>query len=108
MCKSSKPLFPEAGERGDDHTEGESSVALQRQRKGGNMPDKNWLQRLAKSRNDRWIGGVCGGLGAHTSIPSWVWRVLFCLLFFCLGTGLLIYILLWIFMPNEQLEEGGL
>jgi phage shock protein C len=67
------------------------------------MSDKNWLQRLAKSRNDRWIGGVCGGLGTHTAIPSWAWRVLFCLLFFCFGTGLLIYILLWVFMPNEQL-----
>jgi phage shock protein PspC (stress-responsive transcriptional regulator) len=42
-------------------------------------------------------------LGTHTSIPSWVWRVLFCLLFFCFGTGLLIYILLWVFMPKEQL-----
>jgi len=70
--------------------------------KGGTM-EKNWLQRLSKSKDDRWIGGVCGGLGMHTELPSWVWRVLFCLLFFCFGTGLLIYILLWIFMPNEQL-----
>jgi phage shock protein C len=70
---------------------------------------KNWLQRLSKSRDDRWIGGVCGGFGAHTEIPSWLWRILFCLLFFCFGTGLLIYILLWVFMPNEQLEgERGL
>jgi phage shock protein C len=66
------------------------------------MADKNWLQRLSKSRDDCWIGGVCGGLGMHTSIPSWVWRVLFSLLFFCFGTGLLLYILLWIFMPKEQ------
>ncbi len=67
------------------------------------MTEKNLLQRLTKSKEDRVIGGVCGGLGMHTSIPAWAWRVLFCLLLFCFGTGLLVYVLLWIFMPNEQL-----
>jgi phage shock protein PspC (stress-responsive transcriptional regulator) len=49
------------------------------------------------------MGGVCGGLGKHTPIPSWTWRLLFTLLFFCFGTGLLFYILLWVFIPKEQL-----
>ena len=66
------------------------------------MAADNWLCRFGKSRDDRWIGGVCGGLGKHTPIPSWAWRVIFSLLFFCFGTGLLFYILLWIFAPNEQ------
>jgi phage shock protein C len=68
---------------------------------GGNMPEQNWLRRLSKAKDDRWIGGVCGGLGKHTPLPSWTWRVMFSLLFFCFGTGLLIYILLWVFMPKE-------
>ena len=45
------------------------------------------------------IGGVCGGLGAHTGLPSWVWRVIFCISVFYFGIGLLFYILLWIFIP---------
>jgi phage shock protein PspC (stress-responsive transcriptional regulator) len=35
-------------------------------------------------------------------MPSWIWRVIFCLFFFFAGTGLLVYILLWIFMPKEH------
>ncbi|MBU0651385.1 MAG: PspC domain-containing protein [Proteobacteria bacterium] len=69
--------------------------------KGGSMTEQNWLRRLSKARDDRWIGGVCGGLGEHTPIPSWTWRVIFSILFLFFGTGLLIYILLWIFMPKE-------
>jgi phage shock protein C len=65
------------------------------------MTDKNWLQNITKSEKDSWIGGVCGGLGEHTSIPSWTWRLLFSLLFVFYGTGLLIYILLWIFLPSK-------
>ena len=67
------------------------------------MTEKNWLQKLTKSDNDKWIGGVCGGLGEHSPIPSWVWRVLFVLFFF--GPGLFIYILLWIFVPAKSTIE---
>jgi len=69
--------------------------------KGGDMAGQNWLRTLSKAKDDRWIGGVCGGLGKHTPVPSWTWRVIFLLLFFCFGTGLLIYVLLWVFMPKE-------
>ena len=64
------------------------------------MTEKNWLQKLTKSDSDKWIGGVCGGLGEHSPIPSWVWRVLFVLFFF--GPGLFLYILLWIFVPSKS------
>ncbi len=64
------------------------------------MNEENFLRRLSKSQDDKWIGGVCGGLGEHTPLPSWIWRVAFCLLFLIFGTGLLVYILLWIFMPQ--------
>ncbi|HUN55703.1 MAG TPA: PspC domain-containing protein [Smithella sp.] len=63
------------------------------------MAESNWLRELTKSDHDRWIGGVCGGLGEHSPLPSWVWRLLFTILFIFYGTGLLIYILLWIFVP---------
>lgn len=66
------------------------------------MNEENWLRRLSKSRGDRWISGVCGGLGEHTPLPSWIWRVIFSILFFWFGSGLLVYILLWIFMPKES------
>jgi phage shock protein C len=69
------------------------------------MAAKNWLQNYTRSQKDRWIGGVCGGLGEHTPVPSWTWRVLFTLFLLFWGTGLLLYILLWIFAPQKQKIE---
>ncbi|MEN6622266.1 MAG: PspC domain-containing protein [Smithella sp.] len=69
------------------------------------MTNNNWLKRFARSRKDRWIGGVCGGLGANTPVPSWTWRLIFALAFFIWGTGLILYILLWIFAPEEKNGE---
>lgn len=57
--------------------------------------------QFRRSKSDRVFGGVCGGLGKATDVPSWAWRVIFCLCFFGLGFGLLVYILLWIFVPEE-------
>ncbi len=65
------------------------------------MTQNNWITSFTKSDTDRWIGGVCGGLGEHTPVPSWAWRLLFTLLVVCFGTGLLIYVLLWIFVPRK-------
>lgn len=69
------------------------------------MTQNNWLRNLTKSNNDCWIGGVCGGLGESSPLPSWTWRLLFTVLFIFYGTGLLIYILLWIFMPSKPKTE---
>ena len=59
----------------------------------------SFLHRLSRSATDRVIGGVCGGLGAHTGLPSWAWRVIFCISVFYFGIGLVFYVLLWIFIP---------
>jgi phage shock protein PspC (stress-responsive transcriptional regulator) len=64
-------------------------------------PVAGTIQALRRSRDDRWLGGVCGGLGQFTDMPAWVWRLLFVLFVVCMGTGLLVYLLLWIFMPIE-------
>ena len=53
------------------------------------MEEKNFLQTFKRSRKDRWLGGICGALGARTPAPSWVWRLLFVLLFMIYGTGFL-------------------
>jgi phage shock protein C len=34
-------------------------------------------------------------------MEAWVWRLLFTVLFICAGAGLLLYVLLWIFVPSE-------
>ena len=57
--------------------------------------------QMRRSRDDRWIGGVCGGLARIMGVESWLVRLGFALLTFFWGTGLVVYILLWIFVPNE-------
>ncbi|HJV62169.1 MAG TPA: PspC domain-containing protein [Albitalea sp.] len=59
------------------------------------------VNNLRRSRDDRWIGGVCGGIARATGIESWVWRLIFAVLLFAGGSGLLLYVLLWIFVPSE-------
>jgi phage shock protein PspC (stress-responsive transcriptional regulator) len=46
---------------------------------------------------------VCGGIAQVTGLASWVWRLVFVFAMIFAGTGLLLYVLLWIFVPQEQL-----
>jgi phage shock protein PspC (stress-responsive transcriptional regulator) len=59
------------------------------------------LNALRRSREDRWLGGVCGGISDATDIDSWLWRLAFALVAFAGGAGIVIYALLWIFVPEE-------
>jgi len=59
------------------------------------------INDLRRSTSDSWIGGVCGGIARTTGVESWIWRLIFAVLFLFGGTGLLLYILLWIFVPSE-------
>ena len=59
------------------------------------------VNTFRRSRNDRWIAGVCGGIARMTGMESWVWRLFFTVLFLCAGTGLLVYLLLALFVPSE-------
>jgi phage shock protein PspC (stress-responsive transcriptional regulator) len=66
------------------------------------------INRLRRSLTDRWLGGVCGGLAEATGLAVWIWRLMFALLALCGGTGVLMYLLLWIFVPTEHgLPNGG-
>ena len=59
------------------------------------------LQSLRRSTSDRWIGGICGGLGEMSSMPAWSWRILFILGLLLHGIGLVVYVLMWIFVPLQ-------
>jgi len=65
-----------------------------------NDPVVSAVNAFRRSRTDRVFGGVCGGIARSTGMESWVWRLLFAALFICGGVGLLVYVLLWIFVPS--------
>ncbi len=58
-------------------------------------------RRLTRSQYDRKVAGVCGGIGEYLGIDPTVIRILFVVGFFMGGQGLLLYIILAIFMPEE-------
>ena len=64
-------------------------------------PAMEAINGLRRSRDDRWIGGVCGGIARSTGTASWIWRLLFTLLVLFAGSGVLLYALLWIFVPED-------
>ncbi len=68
---------------------------------GSAGPNVGAVNGLRRARVDRWLGGVCGGIARSTGLDSWVWRLIFTVLFLAFGSGVLLYILLWIFVPEE-------
>lgn len=63
------------------------------------------LNGLRRSATDQWLGGVCGGLAAFSGLDTWLWRLIFALMFILGGTGLLLYVLLWILVPMEPVTH---
>lgn len=64
------------------------------------------INALRRSRDDAWLGGVCGGLETFTGLAAWIWRLLFVALALCGGTGAVVYLLLWIFVPRDDAQAG--
>ena len=60
------------------------------------------INALRRSRTERWIGGVCGGLARISGLDAWIWRLIFVLAVMCAGTGVVAYALLWLFVPEEN------
>lgn len=64
-------------------------------------------KKLYRSRTERWLAGVCGGLGKYFGIDPTLVRVIFVLFALTFGSGFLIYLVLWIVIPLEPLEAGA-
>jgi phage shock protein PspC (stress-responsive transcriptional regulator) len=64
----------------------------------------NQSATLARSRNDRMIAGVIGGIAKRLGWGSTLLRVIFVIVSIASAgfPGILIYLILWLLMPNEQ------
>jgi phage shock protein PspC (stress-responsive transcriptional regulator) len=59
---------------------------------------------LVRPRQERVLGGVCAGLAQRFGIAPWTARILFILLLMVVpGSQILIYPILWILMPSEEI-----
>ncbi len=60
-------------------------------------------KKLTLSKNDKMIGGVCGGIGEYFKIDPTLIRILFVLMFFIfLSAPIPIYIIFWIIIPSQK------
>ena len=61
---------------------------------------------LVRSRSDKMLGGVCGGIAEYFGWPAWVVRFTYVLVSILSAAfpGILIYLLLWFLMPLKEEE----
>ena len=65
------------------------------------------MKKLYRSRTDKKIAGVCGGIAEYFGIDATVVRVIFILLLLPGGLpGFLPYLVLWIVVPKEPLGSA--
>lgn len=59
-------------------------------------------KRLYRSRADRKIWGVCGGLAKYFDVDPVIVRVLFVLSIFLGTLGIWVYLIMWLLVPEEN------
>ena len=65
-------------------------------------------RQLTRSRSNRFLAGVAGGIAEYTGIDSGIVRLVTALLVCFTGVGLLAYILAWIVLAEEGSATSGL
>ena len=60
-------------------------------------------KKLTRSMSNRKIAGVCGGLGEYFNVDPLVFRIIFLVLLCGGGTGFILYLILWIVMPEDPI-----
>ena len=63
------------------------------------------IKRLYRSRSDRILGGVCGGLSQYLNIDPTLVRLIFIFLALLGGHGILIYLIMLLIVPEEPLAK---
>ena len=58
-------------------------------------------RKLYRSRSNRQLAGVCGGLAEYFSMDATLLRVLFIVLAVLGGSGIVLYLAMWIIVPRE-------
>ena len=60
------------------------------------------VRRLTRSRTDRMIAGVCGGLAVYAGTDVNLIRLAFVALTLFGGTGIVLYLLAWLIVPEDR------
>jgi len=60
------------------------------------------IKKLYRSKKDKIIGGVCGGIGKYFKVDPTFIRLLWVFTTLLWGAGLVTYIIAWIIIPEEK------
>jgi phage shock protein C len=66
-------------------------------------------RKLTRSRDDKWIAGICGGIAEHTGIDATLIRVIL-VIATILGAGslIVIYLVCWVIIPKTlEVQSTG-
>ena len=61
---------------------------------------------LRRSRDDGLLAGVCGGIAARLGVDPTIVRIVFVVLVFVAGTGVVAYVAAWMFLPRQGEDES--
>lgn len=60
------------------------------------------MKKLRRSRKDKVIAGICGGLGEYFNVDPVVFRIIFIIIALPGGISILLYFLMWVVIPLED------
>ena len=64
------------------------------------------VKKLYRSNSNRYLAGVCGGIGDYFKIDATIIRLLFVAFALVVGGGVLLYLIMWLVIPVEP-EAGA-
>ena len=59
-------------------------------------------KKLLRSKNNRMLAGVCGGVAEYFNLDPTIVRIIYAILTFAGFAGLLIYLIMWLLIPEEK------
>lgn len=65
------------------------------------MENENIGRSLSKSKDNKLVAGICGGIGEYLDFDPQIVRIAFILLGLMFGIGIIIYVILWIGIPEK-------
>jgi phage shock protein C len=65
------------------------------------------LKKLALSKTDKKIAGVCGGFAEYLDMDPTLVRLIWVIMALCVGWGVVGYLVAWIVMPAAPLQESA-
>ena len=96
----SNPVNPNSNNQDNNFNQGEQNMAPNHGAfpNGGGMPSK----KLYRSANDRMIAGVCGGFAETYNMDPTLVRVIFVALTLLGFSGVLLYLICWVVIPDGR------